>query len=150
MHVIAAKAVCFEEALHDEFKQYQHQVRLNAAALADEFRKLGVNMVSDGTDNHLILVDLTGHEKTGKDMEELLGKANITVNKNTVPGEQRSPFVTSGIRLGTPAVTTRGFKEENMRQIAHWFKRILDEGEQAVPEVKQEVLELMKSFPLYE
>ncbi len=150
MHVIAAKAVCFEEALHDDFKHYQHQVRLNAAAMADEFNKLGVKLVSGGTDNHLILVDLTGLEKTGKDMEELLGEANITVNKNTVPGEQRSPFVTSGIRLGTPAVTTRGFKEDNMREVAHWFKRILDEGEAAVPHVKEEVLELMKHFPLYE
>lgn len=150
MHVIAAKAVCFEEALHDEFKHYQHQVKLNAAAMADEFNKLGVKLVSGGTDNHLILVDLTGLEKTGKDMEELLGEANITVNKNTVPGEQRSPFVTSGIRLGTPAVTTRGFKEDNMREVAHWFKRILDEGEAAVPHVKEEVLELMKHFPLYE
>lgn len=150
MHVIAAKAVCFEEALHEDFKHYQHQVKLNAAAMADEFNKLGVNLVSGGTDNHLILVDLTGLEKTGKDMEELLGEANITVNKNTVPGEQRSPFVTSGIRLGTPAVTTRGFKEYNMREVAHWFKRILDEGEAAVPHVKEEVLELMKHFPLYE
>lgn len=150
MHVIAAKAVCFEEALHEDFKKYQHQVRLNAAALADEFNKVGIKMVSGGTDNHLILVDLTGHEKTGKDMEELLGKAHITVNKNTVPGEQRSPFVTSGIRLGTPAVTTRGFKEEDIRKVAHWFKRILDEGEAAVPMVKQEVIELMKNFPLYE
>lgn len=150
MHVIAGKAVCFEEALHDDFKHYQHQVKLNAAALADEFNKLGVKLVSGGTDNHLILVDLTGLEKTGKDMEELLGKANITVNKNTVPGEQRSPFVTSGIRLGTPAVTTRGFKEDEMRQIARWFKRILDEGEAAVPHVKEEVLELVKHFPLYE
>lgn len=150
MHVIAGKAVCFEEALHDDFKHYQHQVKLNAAALADEFNKLGVKLVSGGTDNHLILVDLTGLEKTGKDMEELLGKANITVNKNTVPGEQRSPFVTSGIRLGTPAVTTRGFKEDEMRQIARWFKRILDEGEAALPHVKEEVLELVKHFPLYE
>lgn len=150
MHVIAGKAVCFEEALHDDFKRYQHQIKLNAAAMADEFNKLGVKLVSGGTDNHLILVDLTGLEKTGKDMEELLGKANITVNKNTVPGEQRSPFVTSGIRLGTPAVTTRGFKEDEMRQIARWFKRILDEGEAAVPHVKEEVLELVKHFPLYE
>lgn len=150
MHVIAGKAVCFEEALHDDFKRYQHQIKLNAAAMADEFNKLGVKLVSGGTDNHLILVDLTGLEKTGKDMEELLGEANITVNKNTVPGEQRSPFVTSGIRLGTPAVTTRGFKEDEMRQIARWFKRILDEGEAAVPHVKEEVLELVKHFPLYE
>lgn len=150
MHVIAGKAVCFEEALHDDFKRYQHQIKLNAAAMADEFNKLGVKLVSGGTDNHLILVDLTGLEKTGKDMEELLGEANITVNKNTVPGEQRSPFVTSGIRLGTPAVTTRGFKEDDMRQIARWFKRILDEGEAAVPHVKEEVLELVKHFPLYE
>lgn len=150
MHVIAGKAVCFEEALHDDFKRYQHQIKLNAAAMADEFNKLGVKLVSGGTDNHLILVDLTGLEKTGKDMEELLGEANITVNKNTVPGEQRSPFVTSGIRLGTPAVTTRGFKEDEMRKIARWFKRILDEGEAAVPHVKEEVLELVKHFPLYE
>lgn len=149
MHVIAAKAVCFKEALEPGFKDYSKQVRANARAMAEEFTKLGVKLVSGGTDNHLLLVDLGTEGRTGKEMEELLGLANITVNKNTVPGETRSPFVTSGIRIGTAAVTSRGMKEEHMRQIARWFKQILDEGESAALAIKEEVKQLMQNFPLY-
>lgn len=150
MHVIAAKAVCFQEALAPGFRDYSRQVRKNARAMAEEFNALGVNLVSGGTDNHLLLVDLGTDGRTGKEMEELLGQANITVNKNTVPGETRSPFVTSGIRLGTAAVTTRGMKEAQMRQIAHWFQRILDKGEPAALEIREEVKALTRLYPLYE
>lgn len=148
-HVIAAKAVCFAEALTDEFKAYQHQIILNAKALETAFREEGVRMVSGGTDNHLLLLDFTGTEMTGKVMENLLENANITVNKNTVPNETRSPFVTSGIRVGTPAATSRGLKENEMRQVAGWIARVLREGEAAVPSVKREVEALMKNYPLY-
>ena len=149
MHVIAAKAVCFGEALTDEFKAYQHQVILNAKALENAFRAEGIKMVSDGTDNHLILLDFSDSEMTGKLLEKLLEDANITVNKNTVPGEKRSPFVTSGVRVGTPAITSRGLKEEHMVMIAKWIARVVNEGEAAVPAVKVEVEALMKNFPLY-
>ena len=149
MHVIAAKAVCFGEALTDEFKAYQHQVILNAKALENAFRAEGIKMVSDGTDNHLILLDFSDSEMTGKLLEKLLEEANITVNKNTVPGEKRSPFVTSGVRVGTPAITSRGLKEEHMAMIAKWIARVVNEGEAAVPAVKAEVEALMKNFPLY-
>ena len=149
MHVIAAKAVCFGEALTDEFKAYQHQVILNAKALENAFRAEGIKMVSDGTDNHLILLDFSDSEMTGKLLEKLLEDANITVNKNTVPGEKRSPFVTSGVREGTPAITSRGLKEEHMAMIAKWIARVVNEGEAAVPAVKVEVEALMKNFPLY-
>ena len=150
MHVIAAKAVCFGEALSDEFKAYQHQIVLNAKALESAFRAEGIKMVSDGTDNHLILLDFSDTEMTGKLLEKLLEEANITVNKNTVPNEKRSPFVTSGVRVGTPAITSRGLKEEHMVMIAKWIARIVKEGEAAVPAVKAEVEALMKNFPLYE
>ena len=150
MHVIAAKAVCFGEALSDEFKAYQHQIILNAKALENAFRQEGIKMVSDGTDNHLILLDFSDTEMTGKLLEKLLEEANITVNKNTVPNEKRSPFVTSGVRVGTPAITSRGLKEEHMVMIAKWIARIVNEGEAAVPGVKDEVEALMKNFPLYE
>ncbi len=149
MHVIAAKAVCFGEALSDEFKAYQHQIILNAKALENAFRQEGVQMVSDGTDNHLILLDFSDTDMTGKRLETLLEEANITVNKNTVPNEKRSPFVTSGVRVGTPAVTSRGLKEEHMALIAGWIARIVREGEDAVPAVRAEVEALMKNFPLY-
>ena len=149
MHVIAAKAVCFGEALTEEFKAYQHQIVLNAKALENAFRAEGINMVSDGTDNHLILLDFSDTEMTGKLLEKLLEDANITVNKNTVPNEKRSPFVTSGVRVGTPAITSRGLKEEHMVMIAKWIARIVKEGEAAVPAVKAEVETLMKNFPLY-
>jgi len=148
-HVIAAKAVSFQEALSDEFKAYQHQIVLNAKALENAFRKEGVRMVSGGTDNHLLLLDFTGTEMTGKQMEALLEASNITVNKNTVPNETRSPFVTSGIRVGTPAATTRGLKEPEMKKVAGWIARILREGEAAVPEVKKQVEDLMAGYPLY-
>ena len=149
-HVIAAKAVCFGEALKPEFKAYQHQIILNAKALENAFREEGVRMVSGGTDNHLLLLDFTGTEMTGKQMEALLEEANITTNKNTVPNETRSPFVTSGLRVGTPAATTRGLKEPEMAQVARWIVRILREGESAVAPVKAEVEALMKNYPLYE
>ena len=148
-HVIAAKAVSFQEALSDEFKAYQHQIVLNAKALENAFREEGVRMVSGGTDNHLLLLDFTGTEMTGKQMEALLEASNITVNKNTVPNETRSPFVTSGIRVGTPAATTRGLKEPEMKEVAGWIARILREGEAAVPEVKKQVEDLMAGYPLY-
>ena len=149
MHVIAAKAVCFGEALTDEFKQYQHQIILNAKALENALRAGGVRMVSGGTDNHLILLDLCDTDVTGKQLETWLGEANITVNKNMVPRDQRKPSETSGVRIGTPAVTTCGFKEAEMQKIADWIVRIIREGEQAVPQVKQEVLALTGRFPLY-
>ena len=149
MHVIAAKAVCFGEALSDEFKAYQHQIVLNAKALENAFRAEGIKMVSDGTDNHLLLLDFSDTEMTGKLLEKLLEEANITVNKNTVPGEKRSPFVTSGVRVGTPAITSRGLKEEHMVQIAKWIARVVREGEACVAEVKAEVEALMANFPLY-
>ena len=149
MHVIAAKAVSFAEALTDEFKTYQHQIILNARAMEKAFREEGVRMVSGGTDNHLMLLDFTGSEMTGKLMEALLEDANITVNKNTVPNETRSPFITSGIRVGTPAATSRGLKEAEMDRVARWIARILREGEAAVPAVKKEVEALMANYPLY-
>ena len=148
-HVIAGKAVCFGEALKQEFRTYQHQIILNAKAMEKTFREEGVRMVSDGTDNHLLLLDFTGTEMTGKQMENLLEEANITVNKNTVPNETRSPFVTSGIRVGTPAATSRGLKEAEMKKIADWITRVLREGEAAVPAVKKEVEALMAGYPLY-
>lgn len=148
-HIIAAKAVCFKEALSPEFKAYQHQIVLNAKALENAFRKEGINMVSGGTDNHLLLLDFTGTEMTGKMMENLLEDANITVNKNTVPNETRSPFVTSGIRVGTPAATSRGLKEPEMIKVAQWIARVFKEGEAAVPAVKAEVEALMANYPLY-
>ena len=149
-HIIAAKAVCFGEALKPEFKAYQHQIVLNAKALENAFRAEGIRMVSGGTDNHLLLLDFTGTEMTGKHLEALLEDANITVNKNTVPNETRSPFVTSGVRVGTPAITSRGLKEPEMAKIAAWIARVVREGEAAVPEVKAEVEALMANYPLYE
>ena len=148
-HVIAGKAVCFKEALTDEFKAYQHQIVLNAKAMAEEFTREGIRLVSGGTDNHLMLLDLTGTGVTGKALEALLGQANITVNKNTIPKETLSPFITSGVRIGTPAVTTRGMKEPEMVAIAKLIARIIREGEAAVPQVKGEVLALCARFPLY-
>ena len=150
MHVIAAKAVCFLEALRPEFKAYQRQIIANAKALENAFRQNGIRMVSDGTDNHLILMDLTGTGRTGKEMETLLGQCNITVNKNTIPGETLSPMITSGVRVGTPAVTTRGMVESDMEQIAGFIRRVLEGGENACPGVKSDVMEMMKRFPLYE
>ena len=150
MHVIAAKAVCFKEALTPEFKAYQQQIVKNAKALENAFRAQNIEMVSGGTDNHLILLDLTKTGRTGKEMEALLGLCNITVNKNTIPGETLSPFVTSGVRVGTPAVTTRGMVESDMERIAGFFRSVIDGGEEACPAVKAQVVEMRKNFPLYE
>ena len=149
-HVIAGKAVCFGEALKEEFRTYQHQIILNAKMMERTFREEGVRMVSDGTDNHLLLLDFTGTEMTGKQMEALLEDANITVNKNTVPNETRSPFVTSGIRVGTPAATSRGLKEPEMKKVAGWIARVLREGEAAVPSIKAQVEAMMAGYPLYQ
>ena len=152
MHVIASKAVAFEEALQPSFKDYQKQVVTNAKTLADSLLKRNFRLVSGGTDNHLILVDLTERGVTGKDLEIALDKAGITVNKNTVPSETRSPFVTSGIRIGTPAVTTRGFRESEMDLLAGWIDRTARgvEDEKELAAVRAEVLELCGKFPLYE
>jgi len=151
MHVIAAKAVAFKEALEPEFTTYQRQVVDNARILAATLVERGYKIVSGGTDNHLMLVDLIAQDLTGKDAEAALGAANITVNKNAVPGDPRSPFVTSGIRLGTPAITTRGFGPEETRQLGHWIADILDHmGDTAViSRVKGEVLALCRRFPVY-
>jgi glycine hydroxymethyltransferase len=148
-HIIAGKAVCFGEAMKEDFRTYQHQIILNAKAMERTFREEGVRMVSGGTDNHLLLLDFTGSEMTGKQMESLLEDANITVNKNTVPNETRSPFVTSGIRVGTPAATSRGLKEAEMAKVAGWIARVFREGEAAVPEIKKQVEDLMAGYPLY-
>ncbi len=151
MHVIAAKAVCFKRALTDEFKKYQEQVIKNAKAMAEEFLKLGYRLVSGGTDNHLMLVDLTDKGITGKEAEEALGKANITVNKNTIPFETRSPFVTSGIRVGSPAITARGLKEDEARLIVRLIDRVLKNinNEKEINKVKEEVKEICSKHPLY-
>lgn len=151
MHVIAAKAVAFKEAMLPEFKTYQEQVVKNAQAMADEFMQRGYDIVSEGTDNHLFLVDLRKKDITGKDAEILLDDAYITVNKNAVPEEPRSPFVTSGLRIGTPAVTTRGFAENEVRQVAGWICDLLDDfgNQDKVQQVKAHVLELCARFPVY-
>ncbi len=150
MHVIAAKAVCFHEAMQPSFKTYQHQIILNAKALERALLRGGVRLVSGGTDNHLLLLDLCDTPVSGRELETWLGAANITVNKNMVPRDKRKPTETSGIRIGTPAVTTRGFKEPEMEQIADWIIRILNGGEAAVPAVRAEVAALTERFPLYQ
>lgn len=150
MHVIAAKAICFGEALEDGFKAYQQQIIKNAKTMENALREEGIRMVSGGTDNHLMLLDFADIEDvTGLEMETLLGSANITVNKNMVPRDKRKPSVTSGLRIGTPAVTTRGMKESDMALIARWIGRILREKEAAVPAVRQDVLALTAAHPLY-
>ena len=151
MHVIAAKAVAFKEALEPSFKDYQQQVVRNARAMADVMIERGYNVVSGGTDNHLFLVDLIDKDITGKDAEAALGRAHITVNKNTVPGEPRSPFVTSGLRIGTPAVTTRGFNADDCRALAGWICDILDDlGNEAVEaQVRDAAVELCGRYPVY-
>lgn len=147
-HIITAKAVAFGEALTDEFKEYQRRVVANAKAMADEFIKNGIKLVSGGTDNHLMLLDLSDLDVTGAELEENLESAGITVNKNTVPKERRKPTVTSGIRVGTPAVTTRGMGENEMRIIARLIVKVINEGKSAIPEVKKQVHALTKQFPL--
>jgi len=151
-HVIAAKAIAFGEALTDEFKEYQKQVQKNALALANALVKKNYQIISGGTDNHLMLIDLHSKNVSGKQAENALVKADITCNKNMVPFDDKSPFVTSGIRLGTPAVTTRGMKEKDMQQIADWIETIIvdTENESTISKVKGEVNEYMKQFPLYE
>jgi len=151
MHVIAAKAVCFGEALTEAFRAYQRQVVSNARALGEALGGLGFDLVSGGTDNHLLLVDLQNRGLTGKVAEEALGRARLTVNKNAVPFDPQKPWVTSGIRLGTPALTTRGFREEEMRQIAQWIGRVLDRPDdpERARAVEREVLELTGGFPLF-
>ncbi len=151
MHVIAAKAVAFKEALSDSFTDYQKNVVANAAAMAEAFNENGVNMVSGGTDNHLILLDLTELNITGKDAEHLLEKAGITVNKNAIPFETRSPFITSGVRIGTPAITSRGIRAEQARTVARMISNILKhpDDDAVLKESKQSVADLCKQFPLY-
>ena len=149
MHVIAAKAVCFGEALTDEFKAYQHQIVLNARALADQLVARGIKLVSGGTDNHLMLVDLTDRPMSGKKLETLLGQAHITLNKNTVPNEKRKPTITSGVRIGTPAATSRGMVEEDMVEIANMIADIIEQGEAAVEDVKARATALCAKYPLY-
>ncbi len=154
MHVIAAKAISFKEAATPEFVEYQKQVVRNAKAMAATFIDRGINIVSGGTENHLMLVDLIGKPYTGKDADAALGAANITVNKNAVPNDPRSPFITSGLRVGTPAITTRGFGEDETRQLTHWMCDVLESlengtSEQVIEEVKGKVLEICSRFPVY-
>ena len=151
MHAIAGKAVALKEALEPEFKIYQQQVINNAQSMADSFIQRGYKIVSGGTDNHLFLVDLIDKNITGKDADAALGRANITVNKNSVPNDPRSPFVTSGFRIGTPASTTRGFGEVEIRQVADWICDVLDQmgDESVVDNVRAQVLELCSRFPVY-
>lgn len=148
MHVIAGKAMCFKEALSDDFVTYQKQVLSNAEALAEGLIKRGQKIVSGGTDNHLMIMDLSDSEFTGKDLEKLLDSANITVNKNTIPNEKRSPFVTSGVRLGTPAVTTRGLKEDDIDKIAEAVMLVVNRGEAGINDAKNIVKELTDKYPL--
>ncbi|WP_250459183.1 serine hydroxymethyltransferase [Microbulbifer litoralis] len=155
MHVIAAKAVSFKEAMSPEYKAYQKKVVENARAMAETFLDRGINIVSGGTDDHLMLVDLIGKEYTGKDADEALGRANITVNKNAVPNDPRSPFITSGLRVGTPAITTRGFGVEETQQLTHWICDVLDalekgDADATIDEVKGKVLDICAKFPVYQ
>jgi glycine hydroxymethyltransferase len=151
MHVIAAKAVCFKEAMEPGFASYQKQVIANARVMATEFQQRGYKIVSGGTDNHLFLLDLIDKNVTGKDADAALGRANITVNKNAVPNDPRSPFVTSGLRIGTPAVTTRGFKEAECKTLTHWMCDVLDDlkNDNMIGSVRHKALELCRRFPVY-
>jgi len=151
MHVIAAKAVCFKEAMSPEFKEYQQQVVKNAQAMAKGFMDRGYDVVSNGTDDHLFLLSLVKQEITGKDADAALGRANITVNKNAVPNDPRPPFVTSGLRIGSPAVTRRGFKEAEVKELTTWICDVLDniEDESVIEAVKAKVLALCARFPVY-
>ncbi|PJB09446.1 MAG: serine hydroxymethyltransferase [Gammaproteobacteria bacterium CG_4_9_14_3_um_filter_38_9] len=151
MHVIAAKAVAFQEALQPEFKQYQQGVLDNARAMATVLEKRNYDIVSGGTDNHMFLVSLLRKDFTGKESEMRLGQAHMTLNKNTVPGETRSPFITSGLRIGSPAMTTRGFKLDEAKKVANWIADILDDinNDRVLAHVKKEVMELCQQFPVY-
>ena len=151
MHVVAAKALCFKEALNPEFKIYIQQVMQNAKVMAETIISNGVDVVSNGTQNHIVLVDLRNKNITGKDLEKVLGSINITVNKNSVPNDPASPFVTSGIRIGTPAVTTRGFKEKEIIQVSNWICEIINnfDNEELQNKIKNEVSNLTNNFPVY-
>jgi glycine hydroxymethyltransferase len=151
MHVIAAKAVAFKEAMQPDFKSYQQQVKKNAKRMAEVLQERGYNIVSGGTDSHMFLVDLIAKDVTGKDADAALGRANITVNKNAVPNDPRSPFVTSGLRIGTPAVTTRGFGEAEVAELAGWIADVVDniDDESVIDRVRGQVLEICKRFPVY-
>jgi len=151
MHVIAAKAVCFKEAMSEEFVEYQKQTLKNSRTMASVFMERGFKIVSDGTDDHLFLLSLVDKDVTGKEADAALGRANITVNKNAVPNDPRPPFVTSGIRIGSPAVTTRGFAEAEVTQLVHWICDILEDinNDALIESVKQQVVELCRRFPVY-
>ena len=151
MHVIAAKAVCFKEAMEEDFKAYQQQILSNAKSMSQQFMTNEIDIVSNGTSNHMFLVNLIKNDVTGKDLEAALGNAFITVNKNSVPNDPKSPFVTSGIRIGTPAVTRRGFKEKEVTQIADWISQIIKniEDQNLIAEIKEEVKTLCSNFPVY-
>ena len=149
MHIIAAKAVALGEALTDEFKEYQAQVVKNAAALCDALENEGLEIVSGGTDNHLMLLKLLNTGITGKELEHRLDEVHITANKNTIPNDPQSPFVTSGVRLGTPAVTTRGFKEAEMQKIAKWIKLAITDFDANKDKISEEVQALCAKFPIY-
>ncbi len=148
MHVIAAKAVCFKEALSQEFKTYQQGIIDNAQALCKGLKERGIKIVSNGTDNHLMLVDLTTYDLTGKAVEKLLDEAHITANKNTIPNDPKSPFVTSGIRLGTPAVTSRGMNTQDMDRIAEAIALVIKGGQEKIAEARAIVKELTDRYPL--
>ena len=150
MHIIAAKAVCFGEALKEDYKEYMDQLVKNTKVLGEELNNYGFRLISGGTDNHLLLIDLTNKNITGKDAEKLLDSVGITVNKNTIPFETLSPFVTSGIRIGTPAVTTRGFKEEEMKKIAYFMNYSIEHREENLSQIKEQVKEICKKYPLYQ
>ena len=150
MHIIAAKAVAFGEALKPEFKAYQEQILKNSKAMSERFLELGVNLVSGGTDNHLMLLDLSNKDITGKELEKLLDEVNITLNKNAIPFDKQKPFVTSGVRIGTPSVTSRGFKEDDCRKVAELVTEIINKKEEAFDYVRAEVKKLIEKYPLYE
>lgn len=149
MHTIAAKAVCFGEALREDYKEYMQQVVKNTKVLGEELKNYGFRLISGGTDNHLLLIDLTNKNITGKDAEKLLDSVGITVNKNTIPFETLSPFITSGIRIGTPAVTTRGFKEEEMKKIAYFMNYSIEHREENLSQIKEQIKEICKKYPLH-
>ena len=150
MHIIAAKAIAFGEALKPEYKAYMEQVKKNAKAMSEKFLSLGVKLVSGGTDNHLMLLDLSDKDVTGKELEQMLDEVNITLNKNAIPFDKQKPFVTSGVRIGTPAITSRGFKEEDCEQVAFLITEIINKKEQAFDFVRAEVQKLIAKYPLYQ
>ncbi len=150
MHIIAAKAIAFGEALKPEFKEYQTQILKNAKAMSEKFLSLGVKLVSGGTDNHLMLLDLSDKDITGKELEHLLDEVNITLNKNAIPFDKQKPFVTSGVRIGTPSVTTRGFKEADCEKIAELITEVINKKEECFDYVRAEVKKLIEKYPLYE